>query len=48
MLDDSDIYSAIKAWCDHPDKTLSVISRNLIDRKLPKIAIQNYLSKMKE
>ena len=40
MLDDSDIYSAIKAWCDHPDKTLSVISRNLIDRKLPKIAIQ--------
>ncbi len=40
MLDDSDIYSAIKAWCNHSDKTLSVISRNLIDRKLPKIAIQ--------
>lgn len=40
MLDDSDIYSAIKAWCHHSDKTLSVISRSLIDRKLPKISIQ--------
>ena len=40
MLDDSDIYSAIKAWCHHTDKTLSVISRSLIDRKLPKISIQ--------
>jgi len=39
-LDDSDIYSAIKAWSTHSDKTLSVISRNLIDRKLPKISIQ--------
>ncbi len=39
-LDDSDIYSAIKAWCHHSDKTLSVISRSLIDRKLPKISIQ--------
>ncbi len=40
MLDDSDIYSAIKAWCHHSDKTLSVISRSLIDRNLPKISIQ--------
>lgn len=40
MLDDSDIYSAIKAWCKHSDKTLVVISNSLINRNLPKIAIQ--------
>ncbi len=40
MLDDSDIYSAIKAWCSHPDKTLSIISKSLINRSLPKITIQ--------
>jgi uncharacterized protein len=40
MLDDSDIYSAIKAWSSHPDKTLSIISKALINRYLPKITIQ--------
>ena len=40
LLDDSDIYSAIKAWCNHSDKTLSIISNSLIHRNLPKISIQ--------
>ena len=40
LLDDSDIYSAIKAWCNHGDKTLSYISKSLINRNLPKISIE--------
>jgi hypothetical protein len=39
-LDDFDILSAIKVWAKHPDKTLSMLSKMLIDRKLPKISIQ--------
>ena len=39
-LDDSDIYSGIKAWCDHSDFTLSSISKSLINRNLPKVLIQ--------
>ena len=40
QLDDSDIYSAIKAWCNHEDKTLAIISKSLINRNLPKIVIE--------
>lgn len=39
-LDDSDIYSGIKAWCDHSDFTLASTSKSLINRKLPKVLIQ--------
>lgn len=39
-LDDSDVYSAIKAWCSHEDFTLSYISSSLINRTLPKVTIQ--------
>lgn len=39
-LDDFDILSAIKVWTKHTDKTLSILSKMLIDRKLPKISIQ--------
>ncbi len=39
-LDDSDIYSGIKAWCEHSDFTLSSISKSLINRNLPKVLIQ--------
>lgn len=40
MLDDSDIFSAIKEWSRHSDKTLAVTSRNLMNRVLPKISIR--------
>lgn len=39
LLDDSDIISAIKQWQNHKDKTLSELSKRLINRKLLKIDI---------
>lgn len=40
MLDDSDILSAIKVWASHPDKVLSVLCRNLLNRKIFRIEIK--------
>jgi len=40
-MDDFDIMGAIKVWTKHPDKSLSLLSRMLINRHLPKIRIQN-------
>lgn len=34
MLDDNDILSSVKEWQFHPDKVLSLLARNLINRKL--------------
>lgn len=34
QLDDYDIFSAVKVWMYHPDKTLSALSQMLINRKL--------------
>jgi HD superfamily phosphohydrolase len=39
-LDDTDIISAIKAWCDHPDTILSRLSYRLINRQLFRIEMQ--------
>ncbi len=39
-LDDNDIIVSIKAWINHTDKVLSTLSGNLINRKLPKVIIQ--------
>jgi len=39
QLDDSDILSSVKVWCNHPDKVLSYLSNAIIDRKLLKIKI---------
>jgi uncharacterized protein len=36
-LDDYDILSAIKLWTKHPDKILSVLCRDLINRNLLKV-----------
>ncbi len=41
MLDDNDIFVAAKAWTSHPDKVLSYLSNNLLNRALPRIRIQN-------
>ncbi|GAB3932822.1 HD domain-containing protein [Mucilaginibacter myungsuensis] len=40
-LDDSDIMSAIKVWTDSSDKILSLLCRNLINRKLYKVDISD-------
>ena len=40
-LDDNDIIASAKAWCSHPDKTLSILSRGLINRSLYRIEMRN-------
>jgi HD superfamily phosphohydrolase len=40
-LDDYDVLSAIKDWISNDDKILSKLSESLINRKLPKVIIQN-------
>jgi HD superfamily phosphohydrolase len=41
LLDDSDIWSAVKVWSKHQDKILSNLATNLINRKLGKIIIKD-------
>lgn len=38
-LDDSDLISAFKVWCDHDDKILSLLCKGMIHRKLFKVEI---------
>ncbi|MCB0472395.1 MAG: HD domain-containing protein, partial [Flavobacteriaceae bacterium] len=40
-IDDFDIIHALKNWINHPDSILSYLSRSIINRKLPKIQIQD-------
>jgi HD superfamily phosphohydrolase len=41
QLDDSDIFSSLKAWTKHPDKVLSYLSTSLLNRRLYKVHLQN-------
>ncbi len=41
LLDDYDIMASIKVWMSHDDKVLSLLCRNMIDRHLFKIQLQN-------
>ncbi len=41
-LDDADIFTSIKVWCEHPDSVLSFLCERLVNRKLFKIEIQNH------
>lgn len=41
QLDDSDIFSAIKAWQFEEDKVLALLARNLVQRNLPKMLVSN-------
>ena len=41
MLDDNDIFIAAKAWENHPDRVLAYLSKNLMNRLLPRIKLQN-------
>lgn len=36
-IDDHDVLVAIKNWCTHPDKVLSILCRGIIDRHLLKV-----------
>jgi len=38
-LDDDDIMVSAKSWTAHPDPLLSLLSRNLVRRKLPRVKI---------
>lgn len=40
-LDDYDVMSAIKNWCDHEDRILSELSRSIVNRRLPKIEMRS-------
>lgn len=44
-LDDYDIMSSIKAWTDHSDVVLSTLCKQLVDRKLFKVELQNQVFK---
>ena len=41
QLDDFDIFTSIKVWQNHNDKILSELSKNLVNRNLYKIELQN-------
>ena len=40
-LDDYDLLSAIKEWTNHPDKTISNLSKMIVDRNLLKVEIHD-------
>jgi len=40
-LDDYDVTTSIKVWCDADDKILKILCNNLMERKLSKIELQN-------
>lgn len=40
-LDDYDVITAIKEWCSHPDKILSMLCEMIIHRRLLKVALEN-------
>lgn len=41
QLDDFDITASIKVWVNHSDTTLAYLANSIINRRLPKIQIQN-------
>lgn len=40
-LDDYDIYTSVKVWCDHPDKVLSTLCSNMVNRHLYRIELES-------
>lgn len=41
ILDDYDVFSALKVWCYHEDKILRELSNKLVNRRLLRIEMQN-------
>ncbi|MDR0938614.1 MAG: HD domain-containing protein [Mediterranea sp.] len=37
LLDDNDIWTALKVWSDHPDKVLSTLSQGMVNRRIFKV-----------
>ena len=40
-LDDNDIWTSLKVWCDHPDCVLRTLSRGMVDRLIFKVEVSN-------
>ena len=41
QLDDNDIWTSLKVWCDHPDCVLRTLSRGMVDRLIFKVEVSN-------
>ena len=41
LLDDNDVWTALKAWMHHPDKVLSTLSEGMVNRKLFKVEVSS-------
>ena len=41
QLDDNDIFASVKVWANHSDYVLSTLCKNLVNRKLYKVEVQN-------
>jgi HD superfamily phosphohydrolase len=41
QLDDYDVFTSVKVWCNHSDKILSMLCKQLVNRDLPKVEIQS-------
>ncbi len=41
-IDDTDVLMAIKSWCSHSDKILSMLCRGIIDRELLKVKYSSF------
>ncbi|MGN0257006.1 MAG: HD domain-containing protein [Bacteroides sp.] len=40
-LDDNDIWTSLKVWCDHPDCVLRTLSQGMVDRLIFKVEVSN-------
>jgi HD superfamily phosphohydrolase len=40
-LDDTDIWCALKVWATHPDLVLSTLARDMVDRTIFRVEVQN-------
>lgn len=40
-LDDNDIWTSLKIWCEHPDIILSTLSKGIVNRKLFKVEVSD-------
>lgn len=40
-LDDKDIWTSLKVWCDHPDCVLRTLSHGMVDRLIFKVEVSN-------
>ncbi len=53
-IDDFDVFTSIKVWCNHPDDTLARLCRRLVSRRLFRIELQkepfadDYIAQLKE